>query len=92
MPVQLNLADGTSPAHLDGTTTGIVVMVVVMLPALALFIALIYWSARDPGDRKGHRQSATAGAAARPVTNAGGYGAPLLLVDHVERDEEASGS
>ena len=46
--MQLSLADGTTQAHLDGTTTGIVVMVIVMFIALALFISLIYWSAREP--------------------------------------------
>jgi hypothetical protein len=49
--MQLSLADGTTQAHLDGTTTGIVVMVIVMFIALALFISLIYWSAREPRRR-----------------------------------------
>lgn len=92
--MQLSLADGTSPAHLDGTTTGIVVMVVVMFVALTLFISLVYWSAREPRDRKGHRQSArgqgSAGAAERPVTSTGGQGAPRLLVDHAEHEEASS--
>jgi hypothetical protein len=93
--MQFSLADGTTQAHLDGTTTGIVVMVVVMFVALALFISLVYWSAREPGDRRGHRQSAwgqdSVGAVGRPVTSAGGQGAPHLLVDHAE-PEEVSGS
>jgi hypothetical protein len=90
--MQLSLADGTSQAHLDGTTTGIVVMVVVMFVALTLFISLVYWSAHEPGDRKGHRQSArgSAGAAERPVTGAGSQGAPRLLVDHAEHEEASS--
>jgi hypothetical protein len=93
--MQFSLADGTSQAQLDGTTTGIVVMVIVMFAALALFISLVYWSAREPGDRKGHQQSVrgqgSVGAVGRPVTSAGGQGAPYLLVDHAE-PEEVSGS
>lgn len=93
--MQISLADGTSPAHLDGTTTGIVVMAVVMFVALTLFISLVYWSAREPRDKRGHRQSAggrgSAGTAGRPVTSPGGQGAPHLLVSHAEH-EEASGS
>ena len=91
--MQLILAEGTSPAHLDGTTTGIVVMVIVMLIALAFFIGLIYWAARDPADTKSHRRTALGqgpgGAAGRPVAKAGGQGAPHILVDH---DEGTSGS
>jgi hypothetical protein len=94
--VHLYLADSTSQAHLDGTTTGIVVMIVVMLPALAFFIGLIYWSARDPGDRKGHLQPAggqgAVGAAERPMATAGGHGASRLLADPVEHGEEAPAS
>ena len=90
------LAETTSQAHLDGTTGGIVVMMAVMLPALALFIILIYWSAREPRARKGHLQPATslgsAGAAGRPVTAASGHGASRLLAENVEPDEVTSGS
>jgi hypothetical protein len=91
------LAEGTPPARLDGTTTGIVVMIVVMLPALAFFIGLIYWSARPsaPGGA-GQPQPAigqsSAGAAERPVRSSAGHGAPPLLVEHVEHDEQVSGS
>ena len=46
--MQLDLAAGTTQAHLDGTTTGIVVMVIVMFIALALFISVIYWADREP--------------------------------------------
>jgi hypothetical protein len=108
MLVHLNLADTTSQAHLDGTTTGIIVTIVVMIPALAFFIGLIYWSARDSGAKKGQLQPATslgsAGAAQQPVTvgsaraterplaNADGHAASSLLVDHVGHAEEAPSS
>ena len=105
--MHLNLADTTSQAHLDGTTTGIIVTIVVMIPALAFFIGLIYWSARGSGDSKGHPQPAPslgsagaaevpvsvgAGAAERPLTNADGHGASALLVDHVQQAEQAPSS
>lgn len=106
--MHLNLADTTSQAHLDGTTTGIIVTIVVMIPALAFFIGLIYWSARDSGDSKGQLQPATslgtAGAAGLPqslgsaavaeppLTNADGHGASRVLVDHLGHAEEAPSS
>jgi cytoskeletal protein RodZ len=89
--MQLSLADGTSPAHLDGTTTGIVVMAVVMLIALGLFIGLVYWSAREPRVSPAHQQPASgrglSGAAQRPVTSTASQGASYLLVDHAEHEE-----
>lgn len=106
--MHLNLADTTSQAHLDGTTTGIIVTIVVMIPALAFFIGLIYWSARDSGAKKGHLQPApslgSAGAAQQPVSvgsaaatggslaSGDSHAASRLLVDHVGHAEEASTS
>ena len=49
--MQLSLAAGTTQAHLDGTTTGIVVMVIVAFLALSLFISLVYWADREPRGR-----------------------------------------
>jgi hypothetical protein len=49
--MQLILAAGTTQAHLDGTTTGIVVMVILAFLALILFISLIFWADRAPRSR-----------------------------------------
>lgn len=69
--MHLHLAEGTSLAHLDGTTSGIVWMIFVMLPALGLFLGVIYWAAREPRTSKGQLQLAGgqggAGAAERTV-------------------------
>jgi hypothetical protein len=49
--MQHSLAAGTTQAHLDGTTTGIVVLAIVALLALVAFISVIYWAAREPRPR-----------------------------------------
>jgi hypothetical protein len=49
--MQTSLAAGTRQAHLDGTTTGIVVMVILAFLALILFIAVIFWADRAPRSR-----------------------------------------
>ena len=90
--MQFYLAAGTSQAHLDGTTTGIVVMMAVMLPALAVFIGAIYWSARVPHANRSHRPATSlgsAGTAGRPLASARGDG---LLVDHAGHDQVPAGS
>ena len=37
----------TPPAQLDGTITGIIFTVIVAVLALAAFIALVFWAARQ---------------------------------------------
>ena len=54
--MQFSLAAGTTQAHLDGTTTGIVVMVILAFLALILFISVIFWAARAPRRPPGQSQ------------------------------------
>jgi hypothetical protein len=88
------LAEGTPQSRLDGTTSGIVVLIVVMLPALAFFIGLIYWSARNPG--RGYLPSAGTAGPAEPaeqlVTAASGRPGSRVIVQHVEPDDETPGA
>jgi hypothetical protein len=37
----------TSPTQLDGTVTGIILIVIVAVLALAALIALVFWAARQ---------------------------------------------
>jgi hypothetical protein len=100
LPVQphlihlVQLAEGTPQSRLDGTTSGIVVLVVVMLPVLAFFIGLVYWSARNPG--RGYLPAAGSPAAAEPaeelVTAASGRPGSRVIVQQVEPDDETPGA
>ena len=63
--MQLTLAAGTTQAHLDGTTTGIVVMVILAFLALIAFIALIFWADRAPRRPPPSRQQGLARPADR---------------------------
>jgi hypothetical protein len=68
--MHLHLAAGTPISQLDGTTSGIVWMIVVMLPALGLFLGLIFWAAREPRVSKGQLRMAggqSGPAAAGPI-------------------------
>jgi hypothetical protein len=38
----------TSPTQLDGTITGIIVIVIVAVLGLAILIGMVFWAARQP--------------------------------------------
>jgi hypothetical protein len=72
--MHLHLAAGTPISQLDGTTSGIVWMIVVMLPALGLFLGLIFWAAREP--RASKEQLQVAGGQSGP-----GAAVPIVTVE-----------